>query len=632
MYAVELGNGHPLPGWGLLPSFLLLLFSLLISRLSCCTHNTTIIDYCFMSDCWDLANSWYVLDELGYVNQKLTSWWPTAIVNLIHNVDPAKTHFRWLGDTQSDTYFANYNGYIVSFTTNCIYNAERYGYTKEAAWGRFWLDRLPRSSDADPMLWFTRSYDSTSPRIDYTTDPTFPRYIMGGVGPDQKMGFGYFRSDFTTTATWGGFAGVGNYLVDHMNNIHGSFFFYRNGEYLTTDPHQYGGEVVGPIWNNLAIYNSAEDDFGGPLQHINQGAAFIERARVETGSSPSQDLFYAVVNASQSYNLPYKKWASCQTCRQPVLSYRRHFLYDGGDYALVVDWVNLVSPSWTAWRIRTNGKTAAPTKYGNNGLYLPSDTGSYRTLVRFLYPAPSSVSWTITNETQLYAKVKPGQIDPNHRGFACAANRTGTAKHVWFTALHLGSKTAGTTQLDSAALITDAGGNPMGALFGSTVFISMDGYFSMPLTFSTTSGTPSGARVLVADIPTGCYSVSSDGSDLGLYPAYSQDNTVLFTVPKAGSQTITINGGSGCPTKPSSTPAPKTTATATAAPATATATPATAKSNLVTPTPTPAASPINNNTAVACTVIKTKSLCKLRTDCKWLKKKQRCKARKVIPF
>jgi len=510
-----------------------------------------------MSDCWDLANSWYVLDELGYVNSKLKSWWATTIVNLIHNVDPANTHFRWLGDTQSDPYFDSYSGYIWSFTTNCIYNAERYGYTKEAAWGRFFLDNLSHPTwgipEGDTMLWFTRSYDSTATRTDYRSDSTFPRYVVGGIGTDQRMGFGYFRSDFSASATWGGFAGVGNYLVDHMNNIHGSFFFWRNGEYLTTDPHQYGGEEAGPIWNSLAIPNYAEYDEGGPVRYYNQGPAYLERGRVVTGSTG--DMFYAMLNADHSYNLPYNQWATCQVCRTPVDTYRRHFVYDGSDFALVVDWVDLAAPAWTAWRIRTNGHSTAPTKVGTNELNLPSDKGGYRTLVRFLYPVPSSVSWTITDEVKAYSSVNSWQIDDKQRGYACAANNTAKlTKHIWITALHLGTSSSGNTQLNSATLVNDANGNPIGALFGSMIFITMDGFFTIPLSFTTPSGTPSGARVLVADLPGGCYSVSADGTDLGLFPVYPEDNTAFFAVPKSGKQVITITTATGCPIIPSVPP------------------------------------------------------------------------------
>jgi len=528
-----------------------------------------------MSDCWDLANSWFVLDELGYVNPTLKSWWPNTIINLIHNIDPANTHFRWLGDTQSDPYFDVFSGDIWSYTTNCIFNAERYGYTKEAAWGRYFLDNLSHPSwgipEGDTMLWFTRSYDSSAARIDYRSDPTFPRYIMGGIGKDQRMGFGYFRSDFSATATWGGFAGVGNYFVDHMNNIHGSFFLWRNGEYLTTDPHQYGGEEAGPIWNNLAIPNSVKYDEGGPIRYYNQGPAFMERGRVVTGSPLYQDVFYAMLNADQSYNLPYNQWAACQVCRTPVNTYRRHFVYDGGDFALVVDWVDLAQPSWTAWRIRTNGHGITPTKFGANELNLPSDKGGYRTLVRFLYPDPSQIqNWAITDEVTAYAAVDDWQIDDSQRGFACTAKTASSTltKHIWITALHLGSNTAGTTQLDSATLISDASNNPIGALFGSMIFISMDGFFTLPLSFSTPSGTPSsGVRVLVADLPVGCYSVNSDGTDLGLYSAVAEDNTILFKLATGGKQTITINTASGaCPVTNPSTPPTQSTPPVTAQP------------------------------------------------------------------
>jgi len=159
-------NGHPLPGW----------------------------DYFWMSDGWDLQNLLYVLDELGYVSDLTKNWWPTALISFIHNIDPANTHYRWLGDTQSGVMLASYSGYIWSGVSNCIYMSERYGFTTEAAQGRYFLDHLTQTpwgiGEGDPMIFMARGYNLSAPRINYTnpSNAQIPRYLLGGVGVDQKNG------------------------------------------------------------------------------------------------------------------------------------------------------------------------------------------------------------------------------------------------------------------------------------------------------------------------------------------------------------------------------------------------------------------------------------------------------------
>lgn len=66
-----------------------------------------------------IQNLMYCLDELGYVNSDLKGWWASTIVNFIHNIDPANTHYRWLGDTQSGVYLADSSYDIRSWYVNC---------------------------------------------------------------------------------------------------------------------------------------------------------------------------------------------------------------------------------------------------------------------------------------------------------------------------------------------------------------------------------------------------------------------------------------------------------------------------------------------------------------------------------
>jgi hypothetical protein len=65
------------------------------------------------------------------------------------------------------------------------------------------------------MLWMARSCISTALRIDYRnilkennniSKIPLSRYIVRLLGTDQRMVNGFFRSNWTTNATWGGFS------------------------------------------------------------------------------------------------------------------------------------------------------------------------------------------------------------------------------------------------------------------------------------------------------------------------------------------------------------------------------------------------------------------------------------------
>ena len=507
-----------------------------------------------MSDGWDLQNLFYCLDELGYVNPDLKSWWPNAIVNFIHNIDPSNTHYRWLGDTQSGVILQDSSYFIRSWYSNCIFMADRYGYQTEAAWGRYFLDHLGAPSwgvsDGDPMLWMVRSYSSSDQRIDGTTSTTnpLPRYLIGGIGSDQRNGFGYFRSGWGNTSTWGGFAGVGNYLVDHMHAIHGHFFLWRNGEYLTTDPHNYGGETVGEIYNSLAIPNSINYDFGGPIWYYNEGAAYLERGRTLQSSGSTDDLFYSMLNADHSYNNPDNQWNNCKTCLAPVKSYRRHFLFDGGDYAFTIDRVVLKVANWTAWRYRTQNSEIAPTFISSNLLSVPSDKGNYRTLIKIL--SPSSFTLSSFDETQHWKSTVPNwQIDPTMWGYSIRATAPSSTIHNWISVMQIGSKSSGTNQLDTSSLISSTSGL-IGAFAGKTVFVANSVDTSLLggslFSYTTPSATVATARHVIADIQPGCYQVSASIDGSALVSVVGEDNSLIFYAKSGGSQQFSISSSTGC--------------------------------------------------------------------------------------
>src|SRR5262249_30017890 len=186
-------------------------------------------------------------------------------------------------------------------------------------------------TDGDTMLWFTASWPDSAPRTDFRTQA--PRYVLGGIGPEQHMGMGMFRSEWMASpsptdgkqVTWGGLYAVGSYIVDHMHNSSGSFWLWKNGEYLLTEPWNYGGNEAATypftLWNSLSIPNEAVPndneayDNGGPVVYFNQDSAYLVRGLADEKDS----VFYALLNGDKNYNVPENIFAACTgTCRQPV--------------------------------------------------------------------------------------------------------------------------------------------------------------------------------------------------------------------------------------------------------------------------------------------------------------------------
>jgi hypothetical protein len=362
---------------------------------------------------------------------------------------------------------------------------------------------------------------------------------------DQRMGFGYFRNSWSSSnTTWGGFAGVGNYLVDHMHAIHGSYFLWRNGEYLVTDPHNYGGETAGEIYSSLSIPNPKQNDQGGPLFYANQAPAFLERGKTIQDPT-SGDLFYSMLNADKSYNKPYNQWDPCVGCAQPTKTYKRHFLYDGSDNVYIIDKVVMNYANYTAWRIRGQNQNIAPTLIGTDTVSLPSDKGTYRTLVKIL--EPSGLTWSIFNEVNSFKGTVPSStIDQTMWGYSVKAKDVANTTHLWIAALHIGTANSDNKQLDNAVKFYNA--KFVGMFAGKTIFVlNRDIYLESNISYDSPSVTPANARHVVGDLVPGCYKItgSVDGS-LGLQNAFDMDNTLVFNSIKAGTQTITISVGSGC--------------------------------------------------------------------------------------
>lgn len=535
-FRTSLGTGIPLPGW----------------------------DYGMMSDVHMAQTLFYVMDELGVIDAEfpdLKQWWVNSLTYFMHSVDPANTHYRWIGDQQNSVVLNEGGGkYIWSFFSNCVFLAEHYGYTTEAAIGRSFLDALRRPSygisEGDPMLWFMTSWSNSAKRIDFRTNAK--RYVLGGFGSQQHMGIGMFRSSWTSSAsfldpkqvTWGGFYGIGSYIVDHMHNSAGSFWLWRNGEYLLTEPLNYGGNAAAiypfTLWNSLSIPNEAVPnnnelyDNGGPIVYFNQNSAYLERG----SAREQQKLFYALLNADRNYNVPENIWATCKgTCRQPVSKYTRSFVYDGiSEVVFLIDRVDLARSRPAGLRFRTQHPDQLSTLVDYDTVSVPSDKGNYRTLIRVLTPNLSA-PWVIAKEpwaaTVANWQIKTSMIGSQVRKIFAIAPR-----HRIVTVLHIGKSTEGNTALKNANLISSALGS-IGACALSSCFVAANTNSTLRTTVSYTTPLTMGAnsRHLVADLDAGgCYSVTSSisGKIANELSVDVSDKTLFFIVPIGGTQRISI--------------------------------------------------------------------------------------------
>lgn len=534
-FRASLDTGIPLPGW----------------------------DYGMMSDVHMAQNLFYVMDELGVIEAEfpdLKRWWVNSLTYFMHSVDPANTHYRWIGDQQNTVDLEEGGGkYIWSHLSHCVFLAERYGRKAEAALGRSFLDALHHPSygisEGDTMLWFMSSWPDSAKRIDFKSKAQ--RYVVGGFGPQQHMGIGMFRSGWTSgtsvsdpkQVTWGGFYGIGSYIVDHMHNSAGSFWLWRNGEYLLTEPLNYGGNeaAVFPftLWNSLSIPNEAvpnnneSHDNGGPIVYFNQGSAYLERGLARD----KQKLFYALLNGDRNYNVPENIWAECTgTCRQPVRSYTRSFVYDGvSELVFLLDRVDLARARPAGLRFRTQHPDALSSLVNYDTVSVPSEQGNYRTLIRVLTPALAA-PWDIAQEP--WSEVPAWQIDPSMHGSQVHKTFADALQHRIVTVLHLGKASAGDATLNQAGMVASDSGS-LGGCALSFCFVAADKNASLrtAVEYETPPAMPARSRHLVADLQAGaCYSVTSSASGKiasGL-AVDADDHSLLFVVPTAGVQSISI--------------------------------------------------------------------------------------------
>lgn len=533
------------------------------------------LDYGVGDDMLIFHHTFAILDNYGIAGKyfpEIRPFWANAMRSYIHLFDPTMTLWHWYGDTQDPTDIANCVGCAFqSYVSMSAHWAAKFGDPEAAEIARFHYDEFEKKrsyvTESDPLLWFIRSWNSSGAKLDYRSGAgKQPRVRVAGVGQGQHTGMALFRSAWTSSGnpsdsqqvTWGAIYASGSYPWDHIQNDAGNFFFWRNGEWLITEPRSYSGPEVAEIYNSLSIMNPAAStsgyDYksGGPIVYGPEGPAFLARGRSYGVKSTDDTFVYAAVNMDHKYNYKPDQWSDCTgVCRAPVKNYTRHFVWDGGDFAMLFDRVKLVHAASVALRFRTNGPGSAPVVLTNsNGakiVKLPSSGNSYRTLIRELNVA--GLAWNIVDESETWPK-GAYQLDDKATGFIVRTPLlpAGSMNYDAVTVMHFGkSSGAGTTQLDSASLVEPLDGTKgttgsHGACVGTTcaVFAGFNVFGAVhslrsSASYKTAAGIGAG-RHLVGDLDARyCYSVSVNGRQVasGL-KVLEEDNTIVVDVGEAG--------------------------------------------------------------------------------------------------
>jgi hypothetical protein len=127
-----------------------------------------------MSDVHMAQNLFYIMDELGVIRAEFPEldgeWWANSLTYFMHSVDPANTHYRWIGDQQTNPLHSRdgEGNYLWSYLSNCVFSPSAMRIlTPPASIGRSFLDTLSHpawgSPEGDTTLWFMTSLEQMPP-------------------------------------------------------------------------------------------------------------------------------------------------------------------------------------------------------------------------------------------------------------------------------------------------------------------------------------------------------------------------------------------------------------------------------------------------------------------------------------
>ena len=341
-------------------------------------------------------------------------------------------------------------------------------------------------------------------------------------GPDWM----FFRSDWSTNATWGMFAGDGNWPVDHQSPDHGHFILWRQGEFLTKDARVYIGSPfrAGEFFSNLSIQNASPN--GTAAWGDRAAPASIDRFLI---GPPSAPFAYAMMQADEQWDQHPDVWEALNR----VTTYRRHFLW-AGDYVVAFDRLRTVDAGWSKYRLRTL------TEPQINGMDFTaaSPGGAQRLLHRTLEPAGATLS--VLNETTAWNGVyEDWEVPLDERKWQVEIQPPDADSVNYLNIIQMGPSTM--TDLDTTEHIT--GGGNSGARIGSwcAVFASEETTRTLA-TYTVTNPTESMDH-LVGDMAPGSYNLKVDDQAAGQVTVTAAAEAAKFkttAAPGAVSQTISL--------------------------------------------------------------------------------------------
>ncbi|MCB2153670.1 hypothetical protein KQI84_02190 [bacterium] len=331
-------------------------------------------------------------------------------------------------------------------------------------------------------------------------------------GPDWL----FFRSDWSTSATWGMFAGDGNLPVDHQSPDHGHFTLWRDGEYLTKDARAYIGlpYQAGIFFSNLSIQNASPN--GTAAWGDRAAPAAIDRTLIGSGATP---FAYARMQADGQWNQHPDVWEAVSR----VQTYRRHFFW-AGDYVVVFDRLRTSDAGWSSYRLRT---LTQPQVNGKDFTAL-SPSGNQRLLHRTMEPSIATLS--VVDETAEWNGVyEDWEVALDERKWQVEVRPADSASVDYLNVIQMGP--AAMTDFDTIEHLTGNGNS--GARIGSWCVVFASDETTRTLATYSVANPSTAMDHLVADLAPGTYSLKVDDQASGKIAVTAASESAHFATTAA---------------------------------------------------------------------------------------------------
>ncbi len=475
-------------------------------------------DYFIGDDAVGLAEYWITLRtacgyDINVLEPELSPFWPNVIRTTLDLTDPPRLRIHHTGDWQDPNLISSL-AYLYHFLAIAAFESDVAGNTEWAGYARGYAQSVSSNHSSEFLEFFYS--DPTKPAVDpYTAGLPTIRYCDG-------LDYLFFRSDWTTNATWGLFSGQGGEPADHQTQDVGNFILWYNGDFLTKDCRIYSSIDDGVAFNTLSIENGTT--WGSPRMSGFDRKASIDRHRI---SNTSPRFAYAMMQADDQWDEDPDEWQAVQR----IDSYRRHF-FTAGNYVVVFDRLRTSDVGWCKYRLRA---LTQPTLSGTTITQLSPDLNS-KLLHKTLEPA--TCSFTLVDESTAWNGLfEDWEIPLSERKWQYEIQPPDTDSVDFLNVMQMGP--AGMTDFDTMQHITGSGNS--GVRIGDWVVVCATEETLRWSVEYTVDQPDTTLHHLVTDLTPGTYQLTINGSDTDTITVSDNDNTALFTTsPDTDPMTITL--------------------------------------------------------------------------------------------